>query len=372
MRPTMITLDLSALRHNFRRVREIAPHSKILAIVKANAYGHGAVIVAKALPEADAFGVASLDEGMRLREAGITQPIVLMAGLFDPEELPIASAYDFTLVVHHQPVLELLKAARPDKSFSVWLKVDTGMNRLGFRPDELDAAYQALCRMPHIQQPIGLMTHFAEADALTHTKTIEQMARFNCLTANYPGPRSLANSAGILGWPASHADWVRPGIMLYGVSPFPDKTGADFGLRPVMTFSSHIIVIKHVKQGEKIGYGGTWMAPCDMRIGVVSTGYGDGYPQFAASGTPVLINGIASQLVGRVSMDLLTVDLRPLPDAKIGDCVVFWGEELPVDHFLLHNKTFVYDLFIRITARPRVIVKHDQTAPALVKNYQTC
>lgn len=353
-RPTQMTIDLGALQHNFDRVRMLAPKSSTIAMVKANAYGHGLVRVAKALPSAEALGVASLEEALTLREAGITQPIILMEGLFSPNELTDAARHDFILVVHHRAHVEMLEQAHLSKPFSVWLKINTGMNRLGILPSEVDIIYARLRNTKAVKKPIGLMTHFAEADLVDHETTQQQITIFNECTAHLSGPRSLANSAAILAWPAAHEDWVRPGLMLYGASPFANKTSLDLDLLPVMTLSSRIIAITQVKQGGRIGYGGTWTAPEDMMIGVVGVGYGDGFPQFAHNGTPVLVKGVECPLVGRVSMDMLTVDLRQLPDAKINDPVVLWGKGLPVEFIARHTNSSPYEILTRMTPRPKI------------------
>lgn len=356
-RPTYMKIDLNALKHNLERVRTLAPGCAIMAMVKANAYGHGIVRAARALSEADALGVASLEEGLILREAGVTQPICLMEGLFSIDELSLAAQQGFTLVVHHLPHVEMLEKAKVDVPFSIWLKINTGMHRLGIRPEELDEMYQRLLAAPSVKKPIGLMTHFAEADAVNHDETLQQLALFNQTAASYTGPRSLANSAAILAWPATHADWVRPGLMLYGASPFAGKTGPDHQLKPVMTLWSRLIALTFVEKGGKVGYGGTWTAPEDMIIGVVGAGYGDGYPQFAKNGTPVLVNGAECPLAGRVSMDMLTVDLRSQPHAKIGDPVVLWGEGLPVERVAQMSGTSAYEVLTRMTPRPKIEVK---------------
>lgn len=353
-RPTYMKIDLSALQKNLGRVRRLAPGCKVIAMVKANAYGHGIQRIAHALSSADALGVASLEEGMLLREAGIMQPIVLMEGLFHPDELPVAAQYDFTLVVHHLPHVEMLEQAQLKKKLNIWLKLNTGMHRLGFDPADTQAIYTRLAALTNIYHPIGLMTHFAEADNIDGSATIEQMKRFHAATNDLPGARSLANSAGIIAWPAAHGDWVRPGLMLYGASPLPDKTGLDHGLFPVMTLWSRLIAITPVKRGGKVGYGGVWTAPEDMLVGVVGVGYGDGYPQFAKSGTPILVKGRECELVGRVSMDMLTVDLRHVPNAKIGDEVVLWGEGLPVERVARHSNTSAYEILTRMTPRPKI------------------
>lgn len=356
-RPTYMTIDLVALRHNLKRVRELAPNRSVIAMVKANAYGHGVVRVAQNLPKTEALGVASLEEGMKLREAGVTQPIVLMEGLFNPDELAEAARYAFTLVVHHLEHVEILEKAEITKAFSVWLKINTGMHRLGIDPAQTNEVYERLKKIKAIKQPIGLMTHFAQADAIESAVTLEQINLFQQATAHLEGPRSLANSAAIIAWPAALGDWVRPGLMLYGASPFPNKTGFDHGLKPVMTLSSRLIAITHVKKGGRVGYGGVWTAPEDMSVGVVGVGYGDGYPQFANNGTPLLVNGVKCPLVGRVSMDMLTVDLRNQPNAKIGDPVTLWGAGLPVELVAMHSNTSAYEILTRMTPRPKIEVK---------------
>lgn len=353
-RPTFMRIDLIALRQNLKRVRELAPHSSIIAMVKANAYGHGIDRIAQTLTEAEAFGVASLEEGMRLREVGIKQPIVLMEGLFYPDELNAAAEHRFTLVVHHLPHVEMLEKAEVANPFPIWLKIDTGMHRLGISPHQVNDIYNRLSVLPSVQKPIGLMTHFAEADCVEGDATKQQIQLFTHLTSHLPGPRSLANSAGILAWENAHADWVRPGLMLYGASPIPNKTGLDYGLQPVMTLWSRLIALNQVKKGEKIGYGGTFTAPENMTIGVVGVGYGDGYPQFAENGTPVLVNETICPLVGRVSMDMLTVDLRNQPHAKVGDPVILWGDGLPVESVAKCSRTSAYEILTRMTPRPKI------------------
>lgn len=357
-RPTFKTIDLAALRHNLDRIHTLVPGRSVIAMVKANAYGHGITQIGNALPTAEALGVASLDEGLLLRESGVKQPIVLMEGLFSADELAIAEQHQFTLVVHHLPHVEILENAVVKHPFPIWLKINTGMHRLGIPMEQLNGIYQRLMATPAVKKPIGLMTHFAEADLLDSQATVRQIELFNQMTASLPGPRSLSNSAGILAWPDAHADWVRPGLMLYGASPLPNKTGLDHGLLPVMTLSSQIIAISSVPKGGKVGYGGNWEAPEALKVGVVGVGYGDGYPQFAKSGTPVLVNNVECSLVGRVSMDMLTVDLRHQPHAKIGDPVVLWGKGLPVERVARNSNTSAYELLTRMTPRPKVEVRN--------------
>jgi len=355
-RPTYMNIDLIALKYNLERVRALASGRSVIAMVKANAYGHGLSRVAHALSNADALGVASLEEGLVLRDAGITQSIVLIEGVFSSEEIAEAARNHFILVVHHIPHVEMLEKVKVDKPFTVWLKINTGMNRLGIQPAQFQNVYQRLLKAESVKNPIGLMTHFADADGMDSDATIKQLAIFNKITEQSIGPRSLANSAAILAFPETHGDWVRPGLMLYGASPFSGKCGVEHDLKPVMTLWSRLIAINQVKKGDKVGYGGTFTAPEDLLIGVVGVGYGDGYPQFAKNGTPVLVNGVECPLAGRVSMDMLTVDLRDQPHANIGDRVVLWGEGLPVERVAKASDTSPYEILTRMTPRPKIEV----------------
>lgn len=356
-RPTEIIIDTNALRHNLAQVRLCAPHSKVIAMVKANAYGHGMIHVAKALHSADALGVASLDEAVYLRESGIKSPLFLMEGLFQANEISRASLNNVVLVIHHAEQIKMLASVKVNKPFHCWLKLNTGMNRLGLNISEFKSAYETLMSLSVVAKPIGLMTHFAEADDLQSHATKKQAALFLENITGYDGPKSLCNSAGILAYSDLHYDWVRPGLMLYGASPFQGETGVTHQLLPVMTFSSQLIAIYPVKRGEKVGYGGTWTADKESLIGIVAAGYGDGYPQQAQNGTPVLIHGKQYSLVGRVSMDMLAVDLNNHHDIQLGDRVVLWGEGLPVEVIAKHANTSAYELLTRMTTRPKLNVK---------------
>jgi alanine racemase len=355
MREAQLGLNLPALHHNIRRVRELAPYARVMAMVKADAYGHGALTVARALGEADSFGVAFIDEALALREAGITQNIAVLEGVFTADEMFNAVRQGLQLVVHQEEQIQLIESCKLSGPIDVWLKVDTGMHRLGFSPERSILAFQRLLAARVVNQ-VGLLTHFASADELGSRQTEMQIGRFRALQQSLSRngsrtiPDSLANSAGIIAWPASHGAWVRPGIMLYGSSPLPERSADELGLRPVMTLSSRLIAINHVKKGEAVGYGGSWVAPQDTRIGVVAIGYGDGYPRHARNGTPVLINGKRVPLAGRVSMDMLTVDLGDML-AMIGDPVVLWGEGLPADVIASWAGTISYELFCKVTAR---------------------
>ena len=354
-RATTVRLDLGALVHNLQRVRAAAPGRRVATAVKAEGYGHGLLRVARSL-DADAFAVACIEEALTLREAGIDRPILLLEGVFEASELPFCARHGLAIVVHHSEQVLMLERARLEHPLRVWLKVDTGMHRLGLAPETVPAIYQRLRDCPAVAPEMGLMSHLARADERDCDATLQQLQTFNAATAGLPGERSLANSAGILGWPQTQFDWVRPGIMLYGASPFVNSLAAAENLRPVMTFSTRLIAINRLRQGEAVGYGGTWICPEKMDVGVAAVGYGDGYPRHAPSGTPVLVNGREASLIGRVSMDMITLDLRQHPEARIGDSVVLWGEGLPVECIAQAAGAISYTLLCGITARVRVEV----------------
>ena len=344
-----ITIDLDALRHNFRQVRKAAPNSKVMAAVKANAYGHGMVKVAQALDEADAFAVATVAEALTLKQENIPQPIVILEGFLDVEELATAVEQNLICVLHSSYQLDLLEEQRP-VGLEVWIKLDSGMHRLGFPLSEAEAVKSRLQRLGGIEV-IGWMSHFSDADDLANNKTQQQIDDFNRAITDLGGKRSLANSGGILGWLESHQDWVRPGIMLYGSSPFADKTAEELDLRPVMHFSAKIMALNHLHRGDCIGYGSSWECPEDMPVGIISVGYGDGYPRHAGFGTPVLLNGELVPLIGRVSMDMISVDLRSQPNIKTGAEVVLWGSGLSVDLVAASASSISYELLCGVTQR---------------------
>jgi alanine racemase len=353
------TIDTSALRHNLNIIKQRAPKSRVMAVIKANAYGHGLVGVAQALDHADLFAVARVDEGLALRKAGIRNDVLLLEGVFDADQLQAAAAAQFALVVHEREQIELLRAAPADARFKVWLKFDSGMNRLGFKGADFTAAHAALRGLSCIEQPINLFTHLASADAPDLPTTTEQLARFALMTKGLSGERSIANSAGMVGFPEAQADWVRPGLLLYGVSPFAGLIGADHGLRPVMTLQSHVIAVKDVTVGEQVGYGGAWTANRATRLAIAAVGYGDGYPRNLASGAPVLVNGERAPLAGRVSMDMIGIDatdLKHLP--KPGDPVILWGNGLPVEEIAEWAGTIPYELLCGISQRVAVNIVH--------------
>jgi alanine racemase len=352
-RATCAVVSLSALQHNLQVARHAAPHSRQMAIIKANAYGHGLLPIARALHAADAFGVATVEEAVSLREGGVPQPIVLLEGFSSAEELHLIRAYNLQSIIHDPNQIKLLErhTGRPVK---VWLKLDTGMHRLGFEPGQCTGILHRLLACDQVEQPIKLMTHLACADDRQNRLTQQQTELFDRAIASCDElEQSIANSAGILGWPQTHRDWARPGILLYGVSPFVDGTATDHGLRPVMSLQSHLITVKTIKKGDSVGYGASWTAPRNMTIGVVALGYGDGYPRHAAIGTPVLVNQQKAELIGRVSMDMINIDLSHCPGAKIGDPVELWGENLPVETVARHADTIAYDLLCGVTQRVR-------------------
>ncbi len=356
MKPaTYAVLNLPALQHNLNKVREFAPHAKVMAVIKANAYGHGLLRVAENLQDVDAFAVARVDEAVALRQNGVRIPIILLEGFVCREELDLLINYQISPVVHESVQLQLLSALDKPHCLRVWLKLDTGMNRLGFSDTDFAQAYQCLSDNPAIAQPISIMTHLANADLLNDNKTSHQIKLFNAATGTYQGEKSMSNSAGVIGWSEIDLDWVRPGIMLYGVAPFADQTGRELGLIPVMSLCSRLIAVKQIKAGETVGYGGLWRSDKDRLMGVVAIGYGDGYPRHAPSGTPVLVNGVRVELIGRVSMDMITVDLSACPDAVPGDPVVLWGADLPVEEIASHAGTIPYTLLCGITQRVQIV-----------------
>lgn len=321
-----------------------------MAVVKANAYGHGLVATASCLADADAFAVARLEEALALRGAGIRKPIVLLEGVFSAEQLEEAARQNLEIVVHEPEQLVLLERFAGAHRFAVWLKFDTGMNRLGFRAEQVDAALMALTAMDDRLHELRLLTHFASADEHDNPFTAQQMARFAALTPRPPLTRSLANSAAIFAYPSAHADWVRPGLALYGVSPFAHEVGSALGLSAAMRLVSTIIAVREVPVGETVGYGGTWRAVRNSRVAIIAAGYGDGLPRSLPNGTPVLVNGQRSTLVGRVSMDMIALDVTGMA-VQVGDAALLWGPELPVEEVAAHAGTISYELLCGMSQR---------------------
>ncbi|HEX4872843.1 MAG TPA: alanine racemase [Nevskiaceae bacterium] len=348
------TVDLAALRHNLARVREQAPRSRVMAAVKADAYGHGAVPVARTLEAAgvDALAVACMEEAQELREAHVQAPIALLEGVISSEEAALAAYEGLQVVVHDFWQIELLEAMPQSATLSLWFKLDSGMHRLGFPLDAVPRLLEVLQRHPRWHF-CGWMTHLACADEVGNAMTPAQIQAFDTALQGLPGPRSIANSAGLMAWPEARRDWVRPGLMLYGASPLPGRTGPELGLRPVLTLESRLIAVREYEAGATLGYGARYRCPQRMPVGVVAVGYADGVHRCLPDGTPLRCRGRTIPLVGRVSMDMITVDLRAVPEAQVGDRVVLWGEELPAEIMAAQAGTLAYELFCGLTNRVR-------------------
>lgn len=351
-RPIHATISLSAIRHNYSVAKRAAPRSRVYAIVKANAYGHGIERVTQALmPNVDGFGTIELDGAVALRERGFKGPILLLEGFFEANELPAIAKSDLATVVHCEEQLDMLETSRLAKPLDIFFKVNTGMNRLGF---PVNTARKMLERLQAsgAAKSITLMTHFATAEGPPGIE--EAMQRFNAVTKGVDLPRSLANSAAIYARPESHANITRLGISLYGATPFPHRTAEALGVRPAMTLASELIAIQHLEPGATVGYGAAYRAERAHRVGVVACGYADGYPRHAPSGTPILVNAVRTKTAGRVSMDMITVDLDGIPDARVGTPVVLWGEGMPIDEVATAAGTVGYELMCALARRVRV------------------
>jgi alanine racemase len=357
-------IDADALRHNLRRLRALAPRSRVMAVVKANAYGHGLQETARTLQQADALAVARLEEGVLLREAGVRSRIVLLEGVLDAAQLAEAAHRGFELVVHDAEQIALLQEWRGDPAFELWLKVDSGMNRLGFRPERALVAWERLRALR--PRSLRLMTHLAGADDPEGGSVALQMARFQplreqlsarALAAGESLEVSIANSAAVLGLPALHADWIRPGLALYGVSPFVGMTGARHGLRPAMRLEAVVIALRDVPSGETVGYSGRWRAQRPTRLAILAAGYGDGLLRSFPDGAPVLLQGRRAPLAGRVSMDMIAVDVTDLPPVRLGDAAEIWGPELPVEELAASAGTIPWELLCAVSQR--VPLAHD-------------
>lgn len=355
-RPVAADIDPTALRHNLHRVRQLAPGAKVMAVIKADAYGHGLHTAADALADAEAFGVAGIDEALALRRHGLRQEICLLTGFHRSTELPLLAAHELAPVIHNPVQLAALLDATLERPLRIWIKVDTGMHRIGFSPRELPGVLDQLRNAPQVRA-LRVMSHLANADDTGDPYSDEQIRLFEHCTRGLDLPRSLANSAAVAAWPDAHFDWLRPGIMLYGASPLTDRAAADLALRPAMNLVSELIAVRRLAKGDPVGYGGIYRCPQDMPVGVVACGYGDGYPRHAPAGTPVRVNGQLAPLAGRVSMDMLTVDLRGHPGARIGDPVQLWGDRVPVDDVARAAGTIAYELLCGVSARvPRRIL----------------
>lgn len=357
-RPIRVRIAPAAIRANYRLAKQCAPGTRAWAVVKANAYGHGQWRAVDALRgEADGFALLECENAVALREAGVAQPILLLEGIFSAADVAAVVAHRLTTVVHCTEQIEwLIAGCRPEQPLALYLKLNTGMNRLGFTAATLPRAMALLRRLPWAE--VTLMTHFAEADG--ERGIAWQLERFRALAGDWQGPLSLANSAAILSHAAAHGDWTRPGLMLYGASPFAEQSALSLGLRPAMTLSSRIIAVQEIEAGERVGYGGTFTAPRRMRIGIVACGYADGYPRHAPNGTPLAVAGRRTGTVGRVSMDMLACDLSDIPEAGQGAPVTLWGEgeggSVPVDEVAAAAGTIAYELFCAVTPRVPVVL----------------
>ncbi len=352
MRPAQALIDLDAFRHNYRLAKRLSG-TRALAVIKANGYGHDAVACAQALAgEADAFAVACIEEALILREAGIREPILLLEGWFEPGELALIAEHELWSVVHHQGQVQDLLDAALVRPLHIWLKLDSGMHRVGFDGASYSRAWHQLQSSGKVAS-LSRITHFSRADEPETGRTEEQLANFEQATGALGGPSSLCNSAGVLAWPQAHGDWVRPGIMLYGATPFEFDQPQARALRPVMNLESRIIAVRELPAGEPIGYGSRYITRRPTRVGVVAMGYADGYPRHAPDGTPVLVDGQRTLLAGRVSMDMLTVDLTDLPASGLGSAVRLWGDGLNASEVASHAGTIAYQLFCNLNRVPR-------------------
>lgn len=352
MRPIVAHISEVALAHNLAQVRRYAPQSKVISVVKANAYGHGLLNAARGLKETDAFAVLNISEAIALRDAGYQHPILLLEGVFSAEEMTLVDRYHLDTVVSHHAQLAWLLESAPNIPLRVYLKLDSGMHRLGFQPQAYAHALQQLASSANVRELI-LMTHFANADVADATAAAMQVVT-QMMPASYA--RSLANSAAIVQQAHTHADWVRPGIMLYGATPVAEKSASSLGLKPVMTLQSGLIAVQEIAAGESVGYGSLFTADKPTRVGIVACGYADGYPRHAPTGTPIAVAGHVTRTLGRVSMDMLAADISDIPQAAIGSAVELWGEQVPVDDVAQAAGTIGYELLCAVTARVPMIV----------------
>lgn len=351
-RVAIAILSTENLIHNLETINKQAPGCKIITMIKANGYGHGLRSIAMRLDgKVSSFGVASVDEALALRKVNIRAPITLMSGAFEAEDILISSCQNFDLIFHEQQQIDWLNNIKLPKPIKIWLKIDTGMGRLGFDLEEAKEAYKQLSNNSQVIQPIGIISHLACSEDKEHPLNNIQIENFKIFTKNLPGLKSLANSGAIFNFKNNLYDVVRPGIALYGISPLAEKSAADLNLKPVMTLQTKLVKVSKFKKGKKIGYGARFSCPEDMPVGVIAMGYGDGYPRTARDGTPVLVNGIRCQIVGRVSMDMAMIDLRNCPNAKLGDNVVLWGEGLPIEEVAKYTDNIPYDLICGVQQR---------------------
>lgn len=347
MRPIVAHISEAALAHNLAQVRRYAPQSKVISVVKANAYGHGLLNAARGLKQTDAFAVLNISEAIALRDAGYQHPILLLEGVFSADEMTLVDRYHLDTVVSHQAQLSWVLDSAPNIPLRVYLKLDSGMHRLGFQPQAYTHALHRLANSPNVRELI-LMTHFANADVADGTVAAMQVVA-QTMPASYA--RSLANSAAIVQQSHTHADWVRPGIMLYGATPVAEKSANSLGLKPVMTLQSGLIAVQEIAAGESVGYGSLFTADKPTRVGIVACGYADGYPRHAPTGTPIAVDGHLTRTLGRISMDMLAADITDIPQAAIGSTVELWGEQVPVDDVAQAAGTIGYELLCAVTAR---------------------
>ncbi|GHD56106.1 alanine racemase [Jeongeupia chitinilytica] len=352
-RPIQVLIDPAAIAHNYHRMKALAPSSKVYAVTKANGYGHGLERVAAALPDADGFALLEFDRAVALREAGVAQPILLLEGVFSAGELLLASQHALTVAVHEEQALQWLETLALPRPLDIYLKLNTGMNRLGFVAETAPAVVARLQACANVAS-VTLMTHFATADNPEQGIT-SQLARFDAVAGGLGLPMTLANSAATFDFPQVHRDWVRPGVALYGATPFAHRSAASLGLVAAMSLESEIIGVQCLKAGDSVGYGAAFTAAGPMRVGIVACGYADGYPRHAPTGTPVLVGGVRTRLLGRVSMDMLAVDLSGLPEARTGSPVELWGKRLPIDEVATAAGTIGYELMCAVA--PRVPVR---------------
>lgn len=351
-RATLAILSTENLLHNLATIKSHAPHAGVIAMIKANAYGHGLRSTALRLEkQVSSFGVASIDEAIALRRVGIKIPITLMEGVFEPDELLVAACENFHVVLHDETQLQWLNMLALPLPLTVWLKIDTGMGRLGFALNYAHDAYEQLSRNAQIKQPIGIMSHFACADEIAHPLNQQQINKFKQFVHDKKGLKSLCNSAAIIAFPDQQYDVVRPGLALYGVSPLPHLSADALNLKPVMTLQTRLIAVRRAQKNTTLGYGARFVCPEDMLIGVIAMGYGDGYPRTAQDGTPVLVNGIRCQLVGRISMDMITIDLQACPHAKVNDPVILWGNGLAIEEVAQYTQQSPYDMLTAVQSR---------------------
>lgn len=347
------SINLAALRHNLSRVRQFAPNSQVMSVIKADAYGHGVIAVAEALQDSDAFAVARLSEGISLREHGIDKPLVLLEGVNTEAEFIQCAEYELSPVIHLHSQLQSLQSLSLSKPLKFnWLMIDSGMHRLGIRPEQATAALALMQDSGNIEGEVGLMSHFANSDLVGDVRNAQQLAPMQALHEQTGLPVCLANSAAVMAMPESHLQWVRPGLMLYGISPFSDKTAADFALKPAMELKTRLIACYDIEAGEEVGYGGDWTADRPTRVGVASIGYGDGYSRHLSNNAEVMIHGRKAAVIGRVSMDTICLNLNHIEQAKVGDEVILWGQSgLPVEQLADLAGTIPYELVTVVCRR---------------------